>query len=109
MVDIRRGLKVAFQGELGAYSEEAVRFFFGPGAEPVPCREFRDVGNAVKGGQVNYGAPPIENTLAGGVGPSLDVLMDPDLEAVGEVIVPIHLCLLGIVGATIESVRHVRS
>lgn len=109
MVDNRRGLKVAFQGELGAYGEEAVRAFFGPGAEPVPSREFRDVGAAVKSKAVDYGALPIENTLAGGVGPSLDVLADPDLEVVGEIVVPIHLCVLGLPGATLEAVRVILS
>ena len=109
MVDIRRGLKVAFQGELGAYGEEAVRLFFGPDAEAVPSREFRDVGAAVMGQAVDYGALPIENTLAGGVGPCLDVLMDPGLEVVGEVVVPIHICLLGAPGATIGDVRKVLS
>ncbi|MSR07171.1 MAG: prephenate dehydratase [Gemmatimonadetes bacterium] len=109
MVEARRGLRVAFQGELGAYSEEAVRLFFGPGAEPVPSREFRDVGAAVKSKAVDYGTLPIENTLAGGVGPSLDVLSDADLEVMGEVVVPIHLCVLGVPGSTLESIQSVLS
>lgn len=109
MVGARRGLRVAFQGELGAYGEEAVRLFFGPGAEPVPSREFRDVGAAVKSKSVDFGALPIENTLAGGVGPSLDVLSDADLEVMGEVVVPIHHCVLGVPGATLDSVRSVLS
>jgi prephenate dehydratase len=100
---------VAFQGELGAYGEEAARQFFGPGAEPVPCREFRDVGAAVKTKSVDFGTLPIENTLAGGVGPSLDVLVDPELEVVGEVVVPIHHCLLGIPGSAVELVQRVLS
>jgi prephenate dehydratase/chorismate mutase/prephenate dehydratase len=102
-------MRVAFQGELGAFSEEAVRSFFGDKAEPVPRREFRDVGQAVASGEVDYGALPVENTLAGGVGASYDVLAREPLEVVGEVIVPIHHCVLGIAGATLEGVRRVLS
>lgn len=102
-------IRVAFQGELGAYSEEAVRVFFGSWATPVPCREFRDVGRAVTRRETEYGTLPVENTLAGGVGASLDLLATSDLEVMGEVIVPIHHCVLGVTGATMEGVRHVHS
>jgi prephenate dehydratase/chorismate mutase/prephenate dehydratase len=44
------GPRVAFQGELGAFSEEAVHRYFGEGVEPVPRREFADVGRAVVDG-----------------------------------------------------------
>jgi len=109
MAEARRELRVAFQGELGAYGEEAVRLYFGQGPEAVPSREFRDVGAAVSSKAVDFGALPIENTLAGGVGPSLDVLSDADLEVVGEVIVPIHLCVMGVPGTKLGSVRRVLS
>jgi prephenate dehydratase/chorismate mutase/prephenate dehydratase len=102
-------MRVAFQGELGAFSEEAVRNFFGEKAEPVPCREFRDVGQAVSSGSVDYGALPVENTLAGGVGASYDVLAREPLEVVGEVVVAIHHCVLGVPGATIEGLTRVLS
>ena len=101
--------RVAFQGELGAYSEDAVRLFFGQEAEPVPQREFRDVGRAVATSDVDYGALPIENTLAGGVGGSYDVLAVEDLEVVGEVVVPIHHCVLGVSGAQLGALRRVLS
>lgn len=102
-------MRVAFQGELGAFSEEAVRIFFGEQAEPVPRREFRDVGQAVVSGDVDYGALPVENTLAGGVGGSYDVLAREPLEVVGEVVVPIHHCVLGISGAKLEGLTRVLS
>ena len=101
--------RVAFQGELGAFSEEAVIRFFGSDAVPVPCREFRDVGAAVADGSVAFGALPVENTLAGGVGGSYDVLAAGELEVVGEVVVPIHHCVLGAPGATLDGVRRVLS
>jgi prephenate dehydratase/chorismate mutase/prephenate dehydratase len=102
-------MRVAFQGELGAFSEEAVRSFFGEEAEPVPRREFRDVGQAVASGEVEYGALPVENTLAGGVGASYDVLAREPLKVIGEVVVAIHHCVLGVTGARLEGVRRVLS
>ena len=47
-------ITIAFQGELGAFSEEAVHTFFGNGVEPVPAREFSDVGKAVVDGFVDF-------------------------------------------------------
>lgn len=102
-------VRVAFQGELGAFSEEAARRFFSGPIEPVPCREFREVGAAVAGGSVAYGLLPIENTLAGSVVASYDVLAAEPLEVVGEVIVPIHHCLLGVPGAELARITRVLS
>jgi prephenate dehydratase len=102
-------MRVAFQGELGAFSEEAVRTFFGDKAEPVPRREFRDVGQAVASGEVEFGALPVENTLAGGVGASYDVLAREALTVIGEVIVPVHLCVLGVPGSNLGGLRRVLS
>lgn len=100
---------VAFQGEPGAYSEEAVLRFFGSGASPVPCRDFRAVGDAVAAGDVEWGLLPIENTIAGSVVGSYDVLASTDLLVVGEVVAPIHHCLLGLPGARLEGITRVLS
>jgi len=102
-------MKVAFQGEPGAYSEEAVRACFGPAAEPVPYRENADVGAAVEAGDVACGVLPIENSLAGSVVPTYDVLASEALEVVGELVLPIHHCLLGLAGADPALLRRVLS
>jgi len=102
-------MRVAFQGELGAFSEEAVRTWFGPEVEPLPCREFRQVGEAVRSGRAEAGLLPVENTLAGTVQPSYDVLAEPEFVVVGEVILPIRHFLLGIPGSTLASIRRVIS
>jgi len=102
-------MRVAFQGELGAFSEEAVRSFFGDAAEPVPRREFRDVGQAVARGEAEFGALPVENTLAGGVGASYDVLAREPLRVIGEVVVAIHHCVLGVAGSGLQGIRRVLS
>lgn len=101
--------RVAFQGEPGAYSEEAVRLFFGEGADPVPCRDFSAVGRAVVTGEVEFGLLPVENSLAGSVTGSYDVLTAEDLSVVGEVVTPIHHCVLGIPGAELERLARVLS
>lgn len=100
---------VAFQGELGAYSEEAVYRFFGEDAEPVPKRNFADVGRVVVAGEVEFGVLPIENTLAGSVVASYDVLACNDVVVVGEVITAIRHCVLGLPGASLEGLTRILS
>jgi prephenate dehydratase len=101
--------RVAFQGELGAFSEEAVRVFFGAGAEPVASREFADVAAAVVRGEVDFGLLPVENTLAGSVVAAYDVLATQPLRIVGEVVTPIHHCVLGLPGASLDGLARVLS
>lgn len=107
--DVPQMPTVAFQGELGAFSEEAVHRFFGQGVEPIPRRGFAEVGEAVVGGSVDFGLLPIENSLAGSVVGSYDVLSGGGLEVLGEVVIPIHHCLLGVRGSTLAQVTHVLS
>lgn len=102
-------LKVAFQGEPGAYSEEAVRAVFGDDVEPVPRRSFEDVATSVLRGETERGLLPVENTLAGTVAGSYDVLAGGELEVVGEVVRRIRHCLLGLPGARIDGLRRVLS
>jgi prephenate dehydratase len=103
-------MRVAFQGELGAYSEEAVLRACGPDVEPVPCRENRDVVRAVADAAVDLGVLPLENTLAGTVPASYDAIAaEAQVHAVGEVVIPIHHCVLGVQGATLEGLRVVES
>ena len=82
--------RIAFQGELGAFSEEAVQRAFGVDEEPVPCRENREVARRVANGDADAGVLPVENTLAGSVPASYDaILAEPTLYVVGEVVLPI--------------------
>jgi prephenate dehydratase len=100
---------VAFQGEPGAYSDEAAQAWFGDDAETLPRRDFRDVAAAVTSGEAGYGVFPVENTLVGSVGPALDALLETELEIVGEVVRPIRHCLLALPGATVEGLKKVLS
>ena len=77
---------VAFQGEHGAYSEQAVRQHFGPDVMTRPCRTFQAITDALQSGQAQYGMLPVENSLAGTVVPAYDLLMDYDLHIQAEAI-----------------------
>jgi prephenate dehydratase len=102
--------RVAFQGELGAFSEQGVRQLWPDSGEPVPMREFIDVAQAVERGQVDLGLLPIENTLAGSVIGSYDALFACDaLHVVAETVVAIHHCVLALPGGTLDSLRTVAS
>jgi prephenate dehydratase len=102
-------ITISFQGELGAFSEEAARRFFADPVEPIPHRTFAEVGEAVIEERVDYGLLPIENSLAGSVVGSYDVLAAPELVVVGEVVTPIHHCLLALPGVELGALTHVLS
>src|SRR5947208_17075190 len=87
--------KIAFQGEPGAYSEEAL-FLLAPDAESQPHREFRDVAQAVLDGRVEYGLLPIENSLVGSIATNFDLIAESGLAIVGEVVRAVQRCLLGV-------------
>jgi prephenate dehydratase len=102
--------RVAFQGELGAYSEEAVVRLFGEGATPVPCRENRDVTRAIAAGDAESVVLPLENSLAGTVAASYDAMLEErGLFATSELTLPIHHCLLAPAGARLADLRDVES
>lgn len=107
------GQVVAFQGERGAYSEEALVRYFGelePGRlEVLPCRTFRDVFDAINRGDATDGLIPIENSLAGSINDSYDLLLNNDLKVYGEVILPVNHYLLAPPGATLGGIRRVYS
>lgn len=101
--------RVAFQGERGAFSEDAVRQLFPPDAEPLPCRSFELLFSAVAVGNADFAVAPIENTLAGSVLRCYDLLLENSLHIVGETIVPITHCLIGCPDATLAAIRTVVS
>ncbi|MCA9868446.1 MAG: prephenate dehydratase [Anaerolineae bacterium] len=100
---------VAFQGEHGAYSEQAVRVHFGPEAEVLPCRTFLAIIDALQDGRADYGMLPVENSLAGTVIPAYDLLIDYDLHIQAEVILRVEHCLMAAPGTALADVRRVRS
>src|SRR5438093_1054174 len=100
--------RIAFQGELGAYSEEALLLLH-PGAVSQPHREFRDVARAVLEGRADLGILPIENSLVGSIATNFDLIAESGLAIVGEVVSAVHHCLLGVPGAKHGGLRRVLS
>ena len=107
---IREGARVAFQGERGAFSEEAAVELLGGKIATVPRPTFEAMFEAIRDGVADYILAPIENSLAGSVHRSFDLLVDnEDLSIIGEVIIPIAHNLIGVKGARIEDVEIVES
>ncbi len=100
---------VAFQGEMGAYSEQAVRQQFGKSAVPLPCPVFSSIFTAVADGRAHYGMLPIENSLAGTVIPAYDLLIDHDLRVQAEVVLRVEHCLMAPPGVSLADIHRVKS
>lgn len=98
---------VAFQGEPGAYSEEAVRQHFGAAAAPLPCHAIDNIFEVVEMGKAEFGVVPVENSTAGSINKSFDLLLDHDLKVHGEILLRVRHNLLTLPGqaATIREVR----
>ncbi len=102
-------MRIAFQGERGAYSEAAAIAYFGEVIEPVPCATFDEVFAGVEGGAVERGVIPIENSLAGSIHRNYDLLLRHTLHIVGEKIFRVQHCLIAQPGASMGEVRIVTS
>jgi prephenate dehydratase len=103
------GSVVAFQGERGAFSEEAARKLLGDGIEPLPCVTFDDVFDAVARGDAVCAVVPIENSLAGSVLRNYELLAAREFTVAGEVFLRISLNLIGLKGSRFEEIRKVYS
>ena len=100
---------VAFQGELGAFSEMAAREFFGPDIEVAPSPTFTDVFTRVTDGAARAGIIPIENSLAGSIHENYDLLLEHTLSIIGEVKLRIVHNLIVNPGVKLSDVRRVIS
>jgi chorismate mutase/prephenate dehydratase len=102
-------VKVAFQGERGAYSENAVFQFFGAKTEVKPCKDFKDVFDSVCAQETKFGVVPVENSLEGSVTQNYDLFLKYDLKVCGEVIVKIEHCLIANPGTALADIKVVYS
>ena len=101
--------RIAFQGENGAYSQEAIFRTFGNETETLPCRTFFDLFRAVDQGQTDFAMVPIENSTAGAINQSYDLLLDYDLKITREVVLQVRHNLMAIPGTTLADVKRVYS
>jgi prephenate dehydratase len=99
---------IAFQGEPGAYSDLACRHVF-PQWTTLPCAAFEDAFAAIREGRAALGMIPIENSVAGRVADIHHLMPHSGLYIVGEHFAPVHHHLLALPGATLDSIRMVRS
>ncbi|MBS7659355.1 MAG: prephenate dehydratase [Candidatus Bathyarchaeia archaeon] len=100
---------VAFQGEIGAYSEMAVYSYFGPSVELKPCRYLSDVFRLVENGECKYGVVPVENSIEGSVTQTYDLFLVYDLKVCGEAIIRIVHCLIAHPGVRLSDIKTVYS
>ena len=93
---------MAFQGERGAFSEEAALKLLGPEIELVPRKTFADLYQSLDNGVADYLLAPVENTIAGVVQPSVDLLNSSSLNVLDEVQIKIEQHLIGCPGAAFD-------
>jgi prephenate dehydratase len=96
--------RIAFQGELGAYSHQACAQAR-PGFEPVPCQTFEDVVEMTRSGAVDLGMLAVENSTYGRVADVHSLLPKAGLHIVDEAFVRVHVNLLGVRGARLDQIE----
>ncbi len=102
-------MRIAFQGEPGAFSEEAALQLLGPTITPVPRPTFDSAFRSIEEGAADALLAPVENSLAGSVVRVYDLLLTSKLAIVAETILPIQHRLIACPGATLDSLKSVAS
>ena len=102
-------MRLAYQGEPGAYSEAAALQYGGPQAETLPCKTFEDVFDAVSRKKASHGVVPLENSIGGTIHRNYDLLLDHDLTITGEVELDVVHCLQALPGTKIGDIKVVYS
>ena len=103
------GTVIAFQGERGAYSEEAAFQYFGPAIHVKPCETLDDVFRAVERDEAQSGIIPMENSIEGSISRSYDLLLDSKLKVCGETELRVIHCLIANPGARLDTIKKVYS
>lgn len=101
--------RVAFQGERGAFSEEAAVALLGEDIQLVPRPNFDSLFAAVSDEVADYSLVPMENSIAGSIHRSYDLLLDTSLLILGETVIPVVHNLIGCPGARLETIEVVES
>lgn len=101
--------RVAYAGVPGAYSEIALRRFFGNEVEAVSVKNFNDIPDMVVSGECEYGIIPLENSSEGFVSGNYDIIRSSGLTMISEIVVDIEHCLLGQENAEASDIKTVYS
>ena len=102
-------MRLAYQGEPGAYSEAAALQFGGAHAELLPCKSFDDVFEAVVKRRATHGVVPLENSIGGTIHRNYDLLLEHELTITGEVELDVVHCLQALPGTKLEDIKVVYS
>ncbi|MEQ1574083.1 MAG: prephenate dehydratase [Vicinamibacterales bacterium] len=102
-------MRLAYQGEPGAYSEAAALVYGGPQAETLPCMTFDEVFEAVVKKKATHGVVPLENSIGGTIHRNYDLLLEHDLAITGEVELDVVHCLQALPGTKLSDVKVVYS
>ncbi len=105
----RSPASIAFQGEHGAFSEEAILLGIGSDTSRTPCRTFQEICLAVTSDRVEAGLLPVENSTTGSIHTAYDLLLEYDLHIIGEFILPVRHCAMLPPGVEVDTVRQVIS
>jgi prephenate dehydratase len=106
---VARKIRVAFQGERGAFSEEAALKLLGHEIELVPEKTFAALYNSLDNGDADYVLAPVSNTIAGPVQASVDLLQQSSLQRLDEVELQIEQHLIGCPEANLANLESVQS
>ena len=109
MSTLRKKPRVAFQGERGAFSEEAALKLLGDDIELVPRRTFADLYDSLDNGVADYLVAPVENSITGVVHASFDLLNAKSLNILDEIKIKIEQHLIGCHGASFSAIETVQS
>jgi prephenate dehydratase len=102
-------LRIGFQGEHGAYSEQGAFQHFGPSVETVPTRSIREVFNLTEVGAIDAGVVPVENSIEGSISETYDMLLTSSVKVVGEVAVRVVHCLIALPSAKLSDIKVIYS
>src|SRR5690606_9955965 len=102
------GRKIAFQGELGAFSHATAVSVF-PDDEPLPCVTFEETIGAVQSGAADFAVVPVEHSLYGRIADIHHILPESGLYIIGEHYLPVRMNLLAVPGATLSEIEAVQS
>ena len=102
-------MNVAIQGINGSYHDLAARRYFDEPIKLKNCETFRELAKKVSNKEVDFGVMAIENSIAGSILPNIVLLLDFQLQIVGEIYMPIHHCLVAHKGMSVSDLTEVRS
>ena len=102
-------VKVAFQGERGAFSEDAAAKLFGGDIDFLPCVRLKEVFELVSNDNVECGVVPVENSQAGSINETYDLLLAYPLNIFAEVILKVSHCLMALPGEKMAGITTIYS